>query len=144
MVGLDVTRKVNLTDAHLAALRAGRNAVSDAAARIGSAVMAMYRRENQEGSPHLHDPLAVSSLLSENVLTFEDYRVEIETGGTITAGESVGWRSGPMRYSAPLANGPRPASTEGSAWTPNAKVATGVRPEIFFDLLIPRLTHATG
>ena len=145
MVGLDVTRQVDLTEEHLAALRAGRNPVSDAAARIGSAVMAMYRREGEVGAPHLHDPLAVSALLASDVLTFEDYRVEIEATGTLTAGESVGWRGGAGRFclSAPLANGPQPASGAGCSIAVNAKVATSVRPDVFFNLLISHLTHAT-
>lgn len=144
MVGLDVTRKVDLTDAHLRALRAGHNPASDAAARIGTAVMELYRREHEEEPPHLHDPLAVSALLSADVLTFEDYRVEIETAGTLTAGESVGWRSGPVRFSAPLQDTSGQASQAAGAFAPNAKVATAVRPEVFFNLLISRLTRAAA
>ena len=142
MVGLDVTRKVDLTEARVAALRAGRNKVSDAAARIGAAVLDLYRRENTEGAPHLHDPLAVSALLSPNVLTFEDYHVEIETTGTLTAGESLGWRQPPVYFSAPLRITPQAGAQQSNRFAANAKVATGVDPEAFFNLLIPRLTGA--
>jgi purine nucleosidase len=142
MVGLDVTRQVALKKEHIDALQAGRGPVSEAAARIATAVMAMYRRQQEEGNPHLHDPLAVSALLSPNILTFEDYRVEIETAGTLTAGESVGWRRAPVHFSAPARNGPGQALDQATPFRANAKVATGVNPEAFFNLLIPRLTQS--
>jgi inosine-uridine nucleoside N-ribohydrolase len=142
MVGLDVTRKVDLTEQRVAALRTGRNPVSNAAARIGTAVLDMYRRENAQGAPHLHDPLAVSALLSSEVLTFEDYHVEIETTGTTTAGESLGWRRPPVYLSAPLRSTPSMTAQQSTPFVANAKVATGVDAEAFFELLIPRLTKA--
>jgi purine nucleosidase len=141
MVGLDVTRRVDLTESHIAALRAGSGPASQAAARIGAAVMELYRREHEQGAPHLHDPLAVSALLSPDILTFEDFHVEIETEGTLTAGESVAWSKAPLYMSAPRQIG-RDAPSSTSSFTANAKVATGVNPEAFFDLLIPRLVHA--
>ncbi len=139
MVGLDVTRKVQLTDRHIEALQAGKGRVSEAAASIAAAVMKMYRRENSVSGPHLHDPLALSALIHPDILTFEDYHVEIETSGSITAGESVGWRHSPLWYSAPLMT----SAQEKEAAPPfrvNAKVATGVDSGKFFDLLISRLT----
>lgn len=142
MVGLDVTRKVQLTDAHIRSLQAGPGPVSKAAARIASAVMKMYREHGETGGPNLHDPLAVSSLIHPDILTFEDYHVEIETSGQITAGESAGWKHAPLWRSAPL----RSASVSDSepSFKVNAKVATGVDSEKFFDLLISRLTGETA
>jgi len=140
MVGLDVTRKVQLTDQHVEALRVGKGPVSNAAARIAEAVMKMARGEKWQGGPHLHDPLAVSSLINADILTFEDYRVEIETAGSITAGESVGWKRGPMRQSAPLLSNNFSDAAEPPAFKTNAQVATGVDSEKFFQLLISRLT----
>lgn len=138
MVGLDVTRKVELTEQHIEKLRASSGPVSEAAARIGDATMRMYRSENSAARMHLHDPLAVSCLINPDILTFEDYHVAIETSGTITAGESVGWKHPPINYSAPLQTG---APTPAVPFTANAKVATGVDSEKFFDLLISRLTQ---
>jgi inosine-uridine nucleoside N-ribohydrolase len=139
MVGLDVTRKVTLTEQHVAALRAGKGKVSEAAARIAEAVMKMAHSEKWHGGPNLHDPLAVSSMIDQEILTFEDYEVEIETLGSITAGESVGWKHAPLRRSAPLQTGIA-EDTPSSAFKVNAQVATGVDSEKFFKLLISRLT----
>ena len=140
MVGLDVSRKVQLTEQHIAALRAGKGEVSDAAARIAEAVMQMARGEQWQGGPHLHDPLAVSSLLDPEILTFEDYHVEIETSGSITAGESVGWKHAPLRASAPLQLASVAEKTDPPPFKANVQVATGVDSEKFFKLLISRLT----
>jgi len=140
MVGLDVTRKVQLTEAHVKALQAGKGRVSQAAARIAEAVMKMHRGADSERGPNLHDPLAVSSLIRSDILTFEDYQVEIETMGTITAGESVGWKHAPARHAAPLEINSGAESANGFPFRANTKVATEVDSERFFELLISRLT----
>jgi len=140
MVGLDVTRKVQLTEEHVAAFRAGAGRVSEAATRIAEAVMQMARGEKWQGGPHLHDPLAVSSMIDPEIVTFEDYHVEIETSGSITAGESVGWKHAPLRGSAPLQLAAIAESSDPPPFKANAQVATGVDSEKFFKLLISRLT----
>jgi purine nucleosidase len=142
MVGLDVTRRVQLTDRHVEALQAGKERVSEAAARIAEAVMKMHRGADSVRGPNLHDPLAVSSLIHPDIVTFEDYQIEIETTGNITAGESLGWKHAPVRYSAPTQTTSVSGSVGDFPFRVNAKVATGVDPERFFDLLISRLTIA--
>jgi inosine-uridine nucleoside N-ribohydrolase len=140
MVGLDVTRKVELTQDHIRQLEAGRGPVSQAAAKIATRIMQLYRQQGSQGGLHMHDPLAMTALLQPDILTFEDYHVEIETAGALTAGESVGWKRGALWYSAPL----RATTPEGSgsrqAYTTNARVATGVDSERFFHFLLSRLT----
>jgi inosine-uridine nucleoside N-ribohydrolase len=142
MVGLDVTRRVQLTERHVQALQAGKGRVSEAAARIAEAVMKMHRGADSERGPNLHDPLAVSSLIRPDILTFEDYQVEIETMGSITAGESVGWKHGPARHAAPMEITGAAKSDSDFPFRANTKVATGVDSEKFFELLISRLTTA--
>jgi purine nucleosidase len=140
MVGLDVTRMVQLTERHVEALQAGRGRVSEAAARIAEAVMKMHRGAGSVRGPNLHDPLAVSSLIRPDILTFEDYQIAIETTGSITAGESLGWKHAPVRYSAPMQTNDVLGSVGDLPFRVNAKVATGVNSERFFELLISRLT----
>jgi inosine-uridine nucleoside N-ribohydrolase len=140
MVGLDVTRRVQLTERHVQALQAGKGRVSEAAARIAEAVMKMHRGADSERGPNLHDPLAVSSLIRPDILTFEDYQVEIETMGSITAGESVGWKHAPARHAAPMGTTGVAKIDSDLPFRANAKVATGVDSEKFFELLISRLT----
>lgn len=147
MVGLDVTRKVTLTENYVRSLEAGHGKVSQAAAKIARNIEDLYQKQRRasgqppisNGGPNMHDPLAVSSLIRPDILTFEDYHIEIETSGDLTAGESVGWKHGPLWYSAPLDathSGTQPANRP---FAFNARVATGVDPKKFFDLLISRL-----
>jgi len=138
MVGLDVTRKVELTQRHIEKLRGGSGPVSEAAARIGDAALKMQRAPNSAGRMHLHDPLAVSCLVNPNILTFEDFHVAIETSGTITAGESIGWRHSPLYFSAPLQTAD---ATPVAPFVVNAAVATDVDSEKFFELLTSRLSQ---
>lgn len=88
----------------------------------------------------MHDPLAVSALIHPEILTFENYHIEIETSGDITAGESVGWKHGPLWYSAPLQATNMDGQASSQSFRSNAKVATGVNSQKFFELLISRLT----
>ncbi len=142
MVGLDVTRKVQLREEHVAALEAGKNPSSQAAGRIMRSTMERNRKTGFPGGPTMHDPLALASMIDSAVVTLQDYFVDIETVGQLTAGESVGYRRAPMRQSAPLDSAapvpPVPASDE--TFKPNARVAIDVDPERFFRLLISRLT----
>jgi inosine-uridine nucleoside N-ribohydrolase len=116
--------------------------VSEAAARIAEAVMKMRRAADSVRGPNLHDPLAVSSLIRPDILTFEDYQIEIETTGSITAGESLGWKRAPVRYSAPMQTTGVLGAVGDLPFRVNAKVATGINSERFFELLISRLTTA--
>jgi inosine-uridine nucleoside N-ribohydrolase len=138
MVGLDVTRKVELTQRHIDTLQAGSGPVSEAAARIAESALRMQRAPNSAGRMHLHDPLAVSCLINPTILSFEDYHVAIETSGTITAGESVGFRHSPLSFSAPLQTA---NLTSVAPFVVNASVATGVDSDKFFDLLTSRLSQ---
>jgi inosine-uridine nucleoside N-ribohydrolase len=142
MVGLDVTRRVELTEPYVRQLEAGTNKPSRAAAGIARAIMATYRGHGEKGGPNLHDPLAVSALIRPEILTFESYRVQIETNGLITAGESVGWKRAPVLYAAAFENIPAGAASD-ETFTANTKVAVDVRPDGFFGLLIDRITGNT-
>jgi inosine-uridine nucleoside N-ribohydrolase len=77
-------------------------------------------------------------LLDPSILTLEDFRIEIEIAGSMTAGMSVAYKRSRLTYSAPPQSAPD-TKVERIA-EPNAKVATAVKPELFFDLLLSRLT----
>jgi inosine-uridine nucleoside N-ribohydrolase len=137
MVGLDVTRKVELTQRHIDKIKAGSGPVSDAAASIAESSLKMHSA-NPAAHMHLHDPLAVSCLIDPTILKFEDYHVAIETAGTFTAGESVGWKHSPLSVSAPLQTA---SPTPDAPYVVNARVATDVDSEKFFELLTSRLSQ---
>lgn len=141
MVGLDVTEKVTLTEKHLARIEAGTGPVSKAIAKIGRLELEMAKKRGSDGF-HMHDPLAMSSLLDSEILRLEDYLVRIETAGLYSAGASYGYQHNPVRGSAPMKDAADVSRVSDAAFRPNAKVAVGVNSDRFFELLIPRLTKA--
>lgn len=140
MVGLDVTHKVLLRESHVRTLEAAQNPVSQAAGKIMRATLGRVAKTNDETVVAMHDPLAIATLIDPSVVTLRDYYVQIETVGEITAGQSVGYSHGPVRRSPPLDTGDSAGPMPVEEFKPNCKVAVGVDPDKFFNLLIPRLT----
>ena len=157
MVGLDVTRKTALTEDYVRQLEAGQNPVSRAAAKIARNAIAHNRQQGFAIDPHMHDSLAVAAFLDPSLLKFEDYYVDVETAGELTAGETLGYSpvagdlrrrpeiekqaalDMPIRGSAPTLASTRTSPVLRDKFVPNAKVAVDVDSGRFFELLIGRL-----
>jgi len=158
MVGLDVTRKTSLTDEHVRILEAGQNPVSQAAAKIARNAINHNREQGFLVGPNMHDSLAVAGFLEPSLLKFQDYYVDVETTGELTAGETLGYSpmSGDLqrrpesekqaaltmqiRGSAPTLASTKTSPVVRDKFVPNAKVAINVDSARFFDLLIGRLS----
>lgn len=162
MVGLDVTRKTSLTDDHVRTLEAAQNPVSQAAAKIGRSALQHNRERGSLVGPNMHDSLAVAAFLDPSLLKFQDYYVDVETTGELTAGETLGYSpvagdlrrkpslekdakdaaaaTFPIRGSAPTLAGTKTSPVLRDKFTPNTKVAVDVDSGRFFDLLIGRLS----
>ena len=141
MVGLDVTRKTALTDAHVKILEDAGTAVSLAAAKIARNDIDLNRKEGNASGPNMHDSLALASFLDPSLLTWKPYYVDVETSGELTAGETLGYRpseSG-LRGSAPTLAGTKTSVMLRDKFVPNANVAIDVDSARFFNLLIGRL-----
>lgn len=139
MIGLDVTRKVVLSDPMVQMLESAANPAGRAAGRIMRATLQQIRRTGGDGGRLLvHDALAMGSFIDPSFVKLEDLHIEVETKGELTAGETVGYRKAPMRRSAPLQGAPD--VTEGPAWQPNARVAVDVDAERYLSFLVGRLT----
>ena len=158
MVGLDVTRKTTLTEEHVRTLEAALNPVSQAAAKIGRNVLEHNRKEGFLVGPNMHDPLALASFINPTLLKYQDFYVDVETEGELTAGATLGYspvagdlrrrpgmeqRAGmsfAIRGSAPTLAGTRTSPAVRDKFVPNAKVAVDVDSTKFFELLIGRLS----
>jgi len=158
MVGLDVTRKTSLTDEHVRILESGQNPISQAAAKIARNAINHNREQGFLVGPNMHDSLAVAGFLDPSLLNFQDYYVDVETTGELTAGETVGYSpmSGDLqrrpesekqaaltmqiRGSAPTLATTRTSPVVRDKFVPNTKVAMHVDSARFFDLLIGRLS----
>lgn len=143
MVGLDVTRKVVIKDDQVKALEAGQNPVSQAAGKILRANLERIRKTSP-GVPGfaMHDPLTVAQIIDPSIITTKECYVEVETTGQFTAGESVVYTHGPVRESPPYGMALQAGDAPEFEFKPNAKVATEVDPDKFFQLLVDRLTRA--
>jgi inosine-uridine nucleoside N-ribohydrolase len=160
MVGLDVTRKTSLTDEHVRVLEAAQNPVSQAAAKIGRNAINHNRERGYLVGPNMHDSLAVAGFLEPAILKLQDYYVDVETTGELTAGATLGYspsagdlrrRPGleadaavmnmPIRGSAPTLASTRTSPVLRDKYVPNAKVAVDVDSAKFFELLIGRLAR---
>ena len=157
MVGLDVTRKTSLTDDHIRTLEAAQNPVSQAAATIGRNAIAHNRERGFLVGPNMHDSLAVAAFLDPTILKWQDYYVDVETTGELTAGETLGYSptagdlkrrpgaekdaaaSMSIRGSAPTLVSTRTSPVVRDKFVPNTKVAVDVDSGRFFELLIGRL-----
>jgi len=158
MVGLDVTRKTTLTEEHVRTLEAAQNSVSQAAAKIGRNVLQHNREQGFLVGPNMHDPLAVASFINPGLLKYQDYYVDVETEGELTAGATLGYspvagdlrrrpgmeeRAGAnfaIRGSAPTLAGTRTSPVVREKYAPNTRVAVDVDAAKFFQLLIGRLS----
>lgn len=137
MIGLDVTRKVPLSEAHIRLLESADNPVGRAAGRIWRAALTQLRRRGGSDQQLLvHDALALGSFIDPSFVRREDFHIEIETSGEFTAGETVGFRKAPIRRSAPLLDA---ADSAEDSFQPNAQVAVDVDSERFVSFLIERL-----
>jgi pyrimidine-specific ribonucleoside hydrolase len=161
MVGLDVTRRTSLTDDHVRTLEAAQNPVSQAAAKIGRNAINHTRERGFLVGPNMHDSLAVAGFLDPVILKLQDYYVDVETTGELTAGETMGYtpvagdlrrRPGmekdaaaanmPIRGSAPTLASTKTSPVLRDKFVPNTKVAVEVDSARFFDLLIGRLSRS--
>jgi inosine-uridine nucleoside N-ribohydrolase len=157
MVGLDVTRKTSLTEDHVRTLLAAHNPVADAAAKIARNAIDHNREQGFLVGPNMHDSLAVTAFLDPSILKFQDFYVDVEVAGELTAGETVGYSpsSGDLkitpemekkmaeamqiRGSAPPLGSLKTSPVLRDKFVPNTRVAVDVDSARFFDLLIGRL-----
>src|SRR4029077_19907606 len=163
MVGLDVTRKTSLTDEHVKTLEVAQNPVSQAAATIARNAINHNRERGFLSGPNMHDSLAVAGFLDPSILQFQDYYVDVETTGELTAGETLGYSptagdlrkrptaakdaaatNMPIRGSAPTLASTKTSPVLREQFVPHAKVGVGVSSPRFFDLLIGRLSGKQG
>jgi purine nucleosidase len=85
VVPLDVTTQVRIRIEDVARIRAADDPFHDAVADQ----VACYPPFVQRGWTHLHDPLAVATLLDPTLVEFQPVRITVETQGEHTAGATL-------------------------------------------------------
>jgi purine nucleosidase len=141
MVGLDVCRKTLLTRTRLQPFAGDGDPLAHLVFGIGSFLVDAAEKRGASGAA-MYDPLAVGAAIDSTLLVAVPMRVDVETAGRLTRGETVANRGG-IRELVELRTFPEGAryvftgATE--RVTPNAAVATDVRAERFLDLLLSRV-----
>lgn len=139
MVGLDATRKMEFKEEYVRQLEGSTDPVAQMAAKLGRA--GVHETDKGPVGRVLHDPLAMAAFIDPTIITTKNCRVEVETAGEFTAGETVAWCDGRFHSDEPLL-GEAPEPVGWGAPDPNAiisKVAIDVDLTKYYALLMPRL-----
>ena len=140
MVGLDVTLRALFEARRYRRLEASVASSADPVARFAYRVLDRYLQADLaaglEGSP-LHDPLAVAALARPDLVTRRPLRVEIETAGRLTAGQSVANVAGAVERLE--SRGDHDDVVGLDRPVPNCQVALDVDTGAFLDLFCARL-----
>src|ERR1700741_653477 len=136
MVGLDVTEHTLITNADVARLETKLGAQAKFAAPVARFQIGTYQGTGFGGGA-VHDALAVGAVIDRSVLKTQGMRVDIETDGRFTRGETVGNRGNAVDRIVP--RGDRLGTVGLDSVQPNVHVAVGVDSTRFIELLVARL-----
>lgn len=136
MVGLDVGNKTLMTERQVAQLQAAPGPMSNFVAQVGRFLLNLSQGFGETGTP-MYDPLAMGVTLDRTLVTTQAMRVEVETRGEFTRGETVANRSNMVERN--VLRGDRYIIEGVDKVTPNAKVCVDVQAQRFLDLLVSRI-----
>jgi pyrimidine-specific ribonucleoside hydrolase len=138
-VGLNVTNKLEFKEEYVRRLEASSDPVAQAAARLGRAGVQLT--DQGPVGRVLHDPLAMAAFIDPTIIETKDCRVEVETAGEFTAGETVDYCSRRFNKSEPLLGEPalQPSNATAEANPLISKVAVDVNLAKYYQLLMSRL-----
>ncbi|HEV3253317.1 MAG TPA: nucleoside hydrolase [Candidatus Acidoferrales bacterium] len=137
MVGLDVGDKTLFTRKHLEALRRTHGPMNDFAGKVMEFLIRLSEKYGYEGAP-MYDPLAVGAAIDATLVKTEAMRVDVETRGEFTRGETVANRHNSVERN--VLHGDRYMIEAVDAVAPNVQVCVGVDAERFLQLLLARLS----
>ncbi|HUI41008.1 MAG TPA: nucleoside hydrolase [Terriglobia bacterium] len=136
MVGLDVGNKTLVSRAHIAQLARTDGPENDFVVGVLNFLEDLSEKYGYAGVP-MYDPLAVGTAINPALVTTQAMRVDVETRGQFTRGETVANRSNTVERNVPH---------EGRLWIeavdpvmPNAHVAVEVKAEEFIQMFLNRL-----
>jgi inosine-uridine nucleoside N-ribohydrolase len=136
MVGLNVTEKTLFTRADLNRLARTRGRENDFAVGVLSFMVDLASKLGADGTP-MHDPLAVGAVIERSLITTQDMRVEVETRGEFTRGETVASRHNSSDRK--VLRGERYVVDGVEKVNPNVHVAVESDSKRFIELFISRI-----
>jgi len=136
MVGLNVTEKTLFARADLDRLARTRGRQNDFAVGVLSFMVGLASKLGGDGAP-MHDPLAVGAVIDRSLITTQDMRVDVETRGEFTRGETVASRHNSSDRK--VLRGDRYVIDGVEKVQPNVHVAVESDSRRFIELFISRL-----
>jgi inosine-uridine nucleoside N-ribohydrolase len=137
MVGLDVGDKTLYGRAQLDELSKTHGPLNDFAVQVLTFLLGLEAKYGSGGGTPMYDPLAIGEAIDSSILTKTAMHVDVETRGDYTRGETVANRRGGNERN--VLHGDHYEIEGLDSVTANAKVATAVDAEKFFQLLNTRL-----
>jgi len=138
MVGLDVTERTLITEADVVRMEERAGPQAKFAAAVARFQIGTYQGTGFKGGA-IHDALAVGAVVDRSLLTTRKMRVDIETNGTFTRGETVANRGNAVDRIVPKGN--RLETVGVDAVQPNVNVATEADSARFIALFVERVSH---
>ena len=136
MVGLDVGDRTLFTNAHLAQLRKTHGPQNDFAADVLKFMVDLWGKGT--GGAAMYDALAVGVAIDAAMVTTQKMRVDVETRGEFTRGETVANRHNTAEHN--VLHGDRFVIQGVDTLQPNVRVCVAVDPERFLQMFISRLS----
>ena len=136
MVGLNVTEWTRFGRADLERLAKTHGRENDFAVGVLNFMLDLATKLGVEGTP-MHDPLAVGAAIDRSLISTQDMRVEVETRGEYTRGETVASRHNTSDRNVP--RGDRDMVVGIERVQPNVHVAMGSDARRFIELFISRI-----
>jgi inosine-uridine nucleoside N-ribohydrolase len=137
MVGLDVGDKTLYGRAQLDQLSKTHGALNDFAVQVLTFLLGLEAKYGSGGGTPMYDPLAIGEAVDSSILIKTPMHVDVETRGDYTRGETVANRRGGTERN--VLHGDHYEIEGLDVVKANARVATGVDAEKFFQLLNTRL-----
>jgi len=136
MVGLDVGDRTLFTGAHLAQLRRTRGPQNDFAAGVLKFMVDLWGKGT--GGAAMYDPLAIGVAIDAALVTTQNMRVDVETLGEFTRGETVANRHNTVERN--VLHGDHFVIEGVDTLQPNVRVCVSVNAETFLQMFISRLS----
>jgi len=136
MVGLEVGDKAMLTRKYLDELSQTHGPINDFIAAVLKYLVDLSAQFGEAGTP-MYDPSAVAVAIDASLVKTQAMRVDVETRGEFTRGETVGNRRGYLERN--VLQGDRYVIEGADKVQPNAKVCVDVDADRFLQLFVSRI-----
>jgi inosine-uridine nucleoside N-ribohydrolase len=136
MVGSDVGERTLFTRAYLQELESAQGPQTDFIAGIAKYLLGMAEKYGNIGTP-MYDPLAVGAAIDATIITTKPMRVDVETRGQFTRGETVANRRNSVERNVP--HGDHYWIEGIDSVEPNAKICVASDADKFLKMFVSRI-----